>query len=310
MTQAGKPQTYAGDTLDASATAPVRIALIGDVHSAWDTRDVEYFNQSAYPLLLIAGDLGGSRARDGLRIARSMAGLERRALVIPGNNDVDEYASIAAELAYRQGQADLLDDQPAAIDAAPHRPRTCGYSVHPMRLGELELTVIAGRPFSKGGAELSSPEALERSFGIRSMQESAQRLRQLVDSVRTEHLLFFAHNGPWGLGARRDDLWGRDFDPAAGDWGDRDLHEAIEHACASGRKPLAVVGGHMHWSLRGGGQRRWQLQDRGILYVNTARVPRLFANEQGRQRQHIALELSALGARAEQVFVADPGSDG
>lgn len=39
------------------------VAVIGDVHSAWNWQDVAYFNRSEYELVLVAGDLGGqSRA--------------------------------------------------------------------------------------------------------------------------------------------------------------------------------------------------------------------------------------------------------
>jgi uncharacterized protein (TIGR04168 family) len=94
-------------------------------------------------------------------------------------------------------------------------------------------------------------------------------------------VLFLAHNGPSGLGGQAQDLWGRDFDPDGGDWGDADLRGAIEHARGRGLRVLAVLAGHMHWALRGrpGVQRRWQLQERGTLYVNAARVPRVFTQE-------------------------------
>jgi uncharacterized protein (TIGR04168 family) len=282
-----------------------RIALIGDLHSAWDLDDVEYFNASSYELLLMVGDLGGSRARDGMRIASSLAQLTKRTLVMPGNNDVDEYARIAAELTYRRGQADLLEDllSDSGEPEPDHSARTCGYSLHPVSVAGLDVTVIAARPFAMGGAELSFPDALERSFGVRSMAESSARLRALVERAPTEHLVFLAHNGPTGLGAQRDDIWGRDFHPDAGDWGDPDLREAIAHARAEKRKPLAVIAGHMHSPLRAGGQRRWQLQHEGILYVNPARVPRLFDAPEGRVRHHVALELSPDGARAEEMLV-------
>jgi uncharacterized protein (TIGR04168 family) len=296
---------------DGSPANCVRIALIGDVHSAWDYGDVAYFNSSPYELLLIAGDLGGSQARDGLRVAGSMARLERRALVMPGNNDVDEYARIAAELTYRQGQADLLEELlPAAASPRPNgepalRPRTCGYSLHEIGAAGFGVTIVAGRPFAKGGDQLASPEALERSFGVRSLAESRERLRQLVDDAPTEHLVFFAHNGPSGLGVQRDDLWGRDFHPDQGDWGDSDLRDAIAYAHSRERRTLAVVAGHMHWALRGGGQRRWQLRRDGTLYVNAACVPRVFEADGDKRRHHIALELSPEGARAHVVHVSD-----
>ena len=275
------------------------IAIVGDVHSAWSPADVAYFNDSRYALILVTGDLGGREARDGLSVARSIAGLTRRTLVMPGNNEVADYARIAAELTYRQARVALLGERSGG------GVRTCGYSTHAVRAGALDVTVIAARPFAMGGCELSFPDALGRSFGVSTFEASVERLRALIDAAATEHLVFFAHNGPLGLGSEPDALWGRDFDPAAGDWGDRDLRDAIDYAIARGRKPLAVVAGHMHWRLRSGGQRRWCAEKDGVLYVNAARVPRLYRAGTQRLRHHVALELSATGAEAREVLVPD-----
>jgi uncharacterized protein (TIGR04168 family) len=282
------------------------IAVIGDVHSAWSREDVAYFNRSDYPLLLVTGDLGGSEARDGLSVARQMAELTHRTLVMPGNNDVREYARIAAELTYRQGRGalrNLDEDDPvtASIGIPLTGVRTCGYSLHPLRLGTLDLTIIAARPFAMGGNEMSFSDALEQSFGVRTLEQSSDKLCMLVDEAPSEKIIFFAHNGPFGLGSRPEDPWGRDFHPDAGDWGDHDLRAAVDHA--QGRV-LAVVGGHMHWHLRGGGQRRWQLRDEaGVLYVNAARVPRIMRRPGGAVHSHIAVEVSARGAAAHEVEV-------
>jgi uncharacterized protein (TIGR04168 family) len=284
---------------DASPVPPQTecIALIGDVHSAWTPDDSSFFNASQYPLLLVTGDLGGSQARDGLSVARVMAALTKRTLVMPGNNDVREYARIAAELTYRHARQELLDG------TAGGGPRMCGYSTHELSLAGVDLTIITGRPFAMGGCELSFPDELERNFGVASLEASAERLCALVDESESENLVFFAHNGPAGLGAEPDAAWGRDFDPAAGDWGDTDLRTAIDYAVSRKRRPLAVLAGHMHWQLRSGGQRRWQLQKDGILYVNAARVPRVFAALGGTAHQHIALSFGPAGAHAEEVLI-------
>jgi hypothetical protein len=61
----------------------------------------------------------------------------------------------------------------------------------------------------------------------------------------------------------------------------------------------------MHWRLRSGGERRWHVEHDGILYVNTARVPRVFRAGQARVRHHLALELAEGGASVREVLVAD-----
>ncbi len=280
------------------------IAVIGDLHSHWDAQDVAYFNQSHYESILVTGDLGRSGGRDGVKIARMLARLERDALVMLGNNDAHEYARIIAEFNYQAGRADLMSSlETAAGSAQPTGVQVCGYSAHPLRAGGLDVTLIAARPFAMGGRELSFPEPLASSFGVRSLQESVEMLEKLVDGADTETLMFFAHNGPFGLGSQPSSLFGRDFATEAGDWGDSDLAEAIAYAKRRGRRVLAVIAGHMHWQLRAGGMRDWQLERDGTLYLNAARVPRLIRTDDGTLHHHIALDLDADGARAREVLV-------
>jgi uncharacterized protein (TIGR04168 family) len=282
----------------ASSGNPPELAIIGDLHSAWNEDDVAYFNAADYPMLLFTGDLGGGLTRDGVAIARSLSALRRPALVMLGNNDVPEYAALSAELTYQRGVADLMGDEAAA----PFAPvRTCGFSAHALSLGGFEVTLIAGRPFAMGGNELSFPTALHDSYGVSSLAQSRERLCALVDGCETEHLLFLAHNGPSGLGDTPDDPWGRDFGGLTGDWGDDDLADAVAHARARGRQPLAVIAGHMHWSRAR--PRRWQVHRDGTLYVNAARVPRVFETEGVRRRQHLALTLSPTATRVRTVEV-------
>jgi uncharacterized protein (TIGR04168 family) len=276
-----------------------KIAVLGDLHSWWDAADTKYFNASDYELLLFTGDLGGGRANNGIEIARSLARLSRPTLVMLGNNDAAEYARIAAELSYQQGRARLLGDRPSLLPGSIG-VRPCGLDAHRFELGELAVTVICGRPFAMGNSELSSLDALG-SYGVRTAVDATKRLKSLVDGADTEHLIFLAHNGPQGLGDEADALWGRDFHPDAGDWGDADLAQAIEHARKLGKRVLAVIAGHMHWGLRTGGERRWQVKRDGVLYVNAARVPRIVRNEERRLHHHVALRVDKSGAQAREV---------
>jgi uncharacterized protein (TIGR04168 family) len=292
--------------VDALPVSP-QIAVVGDLHSWWDDEDVRWFNRSAYEQMLVVGDLGGTVRKDGLRIVRSMSRLRIPALVFPGNNDVEHYSGFDAEFTVQRGLIDLMNEPELAPNSglrhATGRVSTCGFSLHPMKIGALEITVVAGRPFARGGGVLSFPEAVREHFGIGSVEESTERLEALVDAIQTEHVVFLAHNGPTGLGVERDALWGRDFDPRAGDWGDGDLRAAIDRARRT-RRVLAVVAGHMHWSLRGGGTRRWQHEHEGTLYVNAARVPRLVDTDAGLLRYHVALTLTKDRAFAEERAVA------
>lgn len=150
-----------------------------------------------------------------------------------------------------------------------------------------DVTVIGCRPFSMGGPRIAFPGMLERRFGVASMQDSRDLLCSLVDESEGP-LLFLAHNGPTGLGDAADSIWGRDFHPAEGDWGDADLEAAVVHARQRGRRVVAVVAGHMHLRVRGGRRRTWHVEREGVHYVNAAEVSRV---HQGR-RHHVLLTVT------------------
>ena len=279
---------------------------MGDLHAAWDDADAAYFGSSDYHKVLVTGDLGNNGQANGVKIARSLSRIARDTLVMPGNNDVRDYAAIVAELHYQAGRSELLAGLVSSRRGTPltnYRVQICGYSLHPMNLDGFELTLVAARPFAMGGSELSFPRELSNLFQVDSLEASTERLKALVDEVTTEQVVFFAHNGPSGLGASRESPFGRDFHPEAGDWGDRDLGDAIVHAKRRGLKVLCVLAGHMHWSLRGGGDRTWNVVEDGVLYVNAARVPRHTRHGQGVRRHHLALTLTREGASVEEVWV-------
>jgi uncharacterized protein (TIGR04168 family) len=282
-----------------------QLALIGDLHSWWRDADTEYFNDSAYELLLFTGDLGSSGPQNGVAVARSLARLARPTLVMMGNNDAAEYSRITAELCYRRGRERLLLDLPS-MRSGELAVRACGLSSHRFRVAGLDLTVIAGRPFAMGNSELSFPDALRATYGVKAADDCTKQLMALVGGAETEHLVFLAHNGPSGFGAQPDAPWGRDFHPDAGDWGDADLAAAVTYARSSGRRVLAVVAGHMHWGLKTGGKRRWLVEQDGTLYINAARVPRIVRRQDQLIHHHISLRLTRSHAEALQVRIERP----
>jgi uncharacterized protein (TIGR04168 family) len=136
-----------------------------------------------------------------------------------------------------------------------------------------ELYVVAGRPFTIGGPCVANGELLEAVWGIRTLAESTARLLALVERVPVgAPVLVVNHNGPTGCGAGRADTFGRDFDPAEGDWGDPDLGALV--AAFDGRNPTLVIAGHMHRTLRGGGERSPSARVGEVDVVNAAVVPR------------------------------------
>lgn len=283
-----------------------RIAVIGDIHGAWNARDVEYFNAAGYDLVLFVGDL--SWLTGAVKVARRISRLDVPALLIPGNHDGCTPLQLLAEMHHREKAARRLSRGQAqrvqAIEEALGPVTLAGYSLH--RCGA--VSVIAGRPHAMGGDRLYFADYLRWRFGVDSLAASAERLRQLVDQSEAQ-IVFLAHNGPSGLGDAPDSIWGCDFDPERGDFGDPDLREAIAYARASGRRVRAVVAGHMHHQVEGGGCRPWYRVQGGTLYLNAARVPRAERADGGMRRYHLRLELDAHETRASEIWVADDLSE-
>jgi uncharacterized protein (TIGR04168 family) len=261
--------------------------------------DVAHFGASDYDLLVFIGDLGGGTPASTLRIAKSLARLDRETLVIPGNNDVGDVAELAAELSHRSGLREL--DALRTGGTSGPSIRLSGYDSHRLVKEGVDVTLIIGRPHSLGGPDLSYPDYMAENYGIGSLDESAALLCELVDRAESEQLIFLGHNGPTGLGSEPHDMWGCDFKPGGGDWGDPDLEVAVAHARARGREVLAVIGGHMHLRTKQGIERRWIDERDGVVYVNAARVPRIFPDTDGLKRHHVSLTVSAGGVDIEEV---------
>ncbi len=278
---------------------PVQIALIGDIHRQFNQHDVTQFNQSDYDLLLCTGDLANYWPHEGLAVARQLARLQKPTLIIPGNHDTLTAPQLLAEIKqWPRLRRWLAWGQPRRLrqwQQALGNVQVGGYSAH-LVPGCDDVAVIVARPFAMGGSVLHCQPQLQRQFGISTMAESAARLCQLVDETSSQRLIFLAHNGPTGLGASRDAMWGNDFWPEAGDFGDSDLREAIEFAQQKGKTVLAVVAGHMHHHVKGGGQRPWHLEQDGVHYLNAARVPRIFGENGRIFHHHIRLSLTDDGA--------------
>lgn len=280
----------------------IRIAVIGDVHLQWDADDVRHFNASAYDLILFVGDLATYAHKGALAVARSIAELRRPTLVMLGNHDGIHVGQLVAEVARKAQVSDLLGGRQARrcdeLERALGPAVLCGYSRHAVPGAAADdLAIIAARPHSMGGSYIAYRRFLGERFGVRSIEDSARRLCALVDAAEQQQLIFFAHNGPSGLGAARSDIWGCDFRKAEGDWGDDDLRQAIAYARTSGKQVLAVVAGHMHHHVKasGGAQRCWRLERDGVVYVNAARVPRIFSRNGARVHHHVALSIHHTG---------------
>ncbi len=286
-----------------SNSSSIHIGIIGDVHQQFNQFDVDTFNQSNYSLLLFVGDLSNYRHQDGVEMARIMAKLTKPTLFIPGNHDAVHGLQLISEIKqwtflaklFARGQRRRERHLRNVLGSIEYG----GFSTH--SFGNFD--VIAARPYAMGGSQFSYRHHLQAQFGIDSIEASARKLIQCVDTAHSDSLIFLAHNGPTGLGTRKTDIWGCDFRPEEGDFGDWDLQQAIEHAQSIGKRIIAVFGGHMHHHIKGGGNRQWHLTKDGINYVNTARVPRIFRQNGYSTHHHIHLSFNDTSVQVEEKLV-------
>jgi uncharacterized protein (TIGR04168 family) len=281
----------------------MKLAVIGDVHHAYNEVDTAYFNASDHDALLFTGDIYNYSLQRGLRAASELAELNKPALLIPGNHDAIHPAQLAAEITRRTSLIRLTsvghERRVRDLREAVGGVQVGGYMTHRLKEG---LDVVTGRPHSMGGSAISFAPHLAEAYGVRTQEDSVRRLRQCVDESDAPQLVFLAHNGPTGLGERRGDLWGADFRREEGDFGDADLRLAIDYAIESGKHVLAVVAGHMHHRIRGGGKRNWYERRDGVLYINAARVPRIFEERGGVFHHHVDLFIEGGYAEAVEVL--------
>ena len=281
----------------------VRLAVLGDVHLHFNENDVSYFNASDYDLVLFVGDLVNYAPWRGKTVWPLIQKLQKTTLFMPGNHDSTNVFQLIAE---------VLGNQPLALlsgltQSQNYRTLTqaldgtifCGYGVHPIDSDNFKFDIISGRPFSMGGPSLSFKPYLKKAFGIDSIQASADLIQRQIDKSQNKNVIFFAHNGPSGLGDKRDNIWGCDFRKSEGDFGDPDLEMAIDYARTKNKNVMAVIAGHMHQSLKGGGQRQWYIQKDGTHYINAARVPRIFESSGQTVHHHVCIEIGSDEVRVE-----------
>ncbi len=278
--------------------ATLRLAVIGDVHLQFDATDVAWFNSADYDALLFVGDFVARDPNGLFRILPHINALTKPVYIIPGNHDTTGLIQLAGEIMHNDFLSDLgapaQKERLEKFRAGLHTAQLCGYSCHEL---SPQLEMVAARPFSMGGG-LNFKKVMRDVYGIRSLADSTAAIQQQIAKV-TKPYVILAHHGPFGLGSAATDIFGADFLPNAGDWGDRDLREAIDYSQTIGRTPLAVIAGHMHYPTKHGKlSRTWFTERNGILYINAARWPRIFRHEGKLWRHHVRLEI-----KDKKVFV-------
>lgn len=263
-----------------------KIAVVGDVHDRWDENDEIALHHLGIDLVLFVGDFGN----EAVSVVRSIAQIDLPKAVIFGNHDAWYSATDwgRKKCPYDRQVEDRLQQQ-LDLMAGVH----VGY-------GKLDFpvwgfTVVGARPFSWGGSTWKNEEFYEAQFGVKSFEESTQRIMENVESAAHSTVIFVGHCGPLGLGAAAEDLCGRDWKPLGGDHGDPDFAAAIAQTQAIGKTIPLVAFGHMHHALRHTKKQiRKRLEQRdGTIYLNAASVPRIIETEVGWQRNFSVVNLEA-----------------
>ncbi len=257
------------DRLPPTPQRAIKIAIIGDVHNAWDADDEPALKRLGVDLVLFVGDFGN----EAVEVTAAIATLAIPKAVILGNHDAWYTATPwgAKKCPYDRTQEDRVQQQLDHLGDAHVGFRHRDFP-------ELGLSIIGARPFSWGGADWKNTEFYQPRFGVSNFAESTAKMVAAATAAAHETLIWIGHCGPAGLGDRPEDICGKDWHPPGGDHGDPDFAHALAQTKQLGKAIPLVAFGHMHHSLR---HRKDRLRNTtfkdpdGTLYLNAAAVPRI-----------------------------------
>lgn len=268
---------------NAALDREITIAVVGDVHDAWEAQDQEALHHLGVDLVLFVGDLGN----ESVEVVRAIAALDLPKAVILGNHD-------AWYTATEWGRKKCPYDR--TIDDRFQQQLDLLSNIH-VGYGKLDfpqfgLSVVGARPFSWGGSDWKHTDFYQQQYGVSSFAESTTRIVQAATEAASDTILLLGHCGPLGLGDRPEDPCGKDWKPPGGDHGDPDMADAIAQIRALGKTLPLVAFGHMHHTLR---HTREQLRTSMVVqqetvFLNAARVPRII-QEEDRQRNFSLIQL-------------------
>jgi uncharacterized protein (TIGR04168 family) len=278
----------------------LKIAVVGDVHEQWEVEDGLALKHLGVDLVLFVGDFGN----ESVEVVRVIASLDIPKAAVMGNHDAWYTATEwgRKKCPYDRTKEDWLQKQLDLLGVAH-------VSYSKLDFPEWNLTVVGGRPFTWGGHEWRFADICAERYGIYCLEESAEKIFQVVKSAACENIIFLGHNGPSGLGDRPDDPCGKDWHPVGGDFGDPDLAEAISLCLNTAKTIPLVTFGHMHRTLRHTKktQRRAVFRSpEGIIYLNAANVPRIIEIDGVKLRNFslVSLEGSVV-TKASTIWVSN-----
>lgn len=263
----------------------IKIAVVGDVHDAWEAEDEVALSRLGVDLVLFVGDFGN----ESVEVVRAIASLDIPKAAILGNHDAWYSASEwgRKRCPYDREKEDRVQQQLDLLGA-------CHVGYGKLDFPELNLSVVGSRPFSWGGEVWKNSDFYQKRFGVKNFDESTARIVAAAQSATYETIIFLGHNGPLGLGDRASDPCGKDWEPIGGDYGDVDFHSAIAQSRAGGKVIPLVTFGHMHHWLRHSDLPRRAIHvAEGTVYLNAASVPRIMQEESDRLRNFSIVSLQA-----------------
>ena len=262
-------------------SAPVELAVLGDIHGSFDAA-LDAPLLSRFPLVLCTGDLTPNHGRErfdiALRIGGELASLSVRTVL--GNHDGPTcFTGRSFPRSYLK-LTELLGEFHVAGQVVD--------------FPELDVSLVGARPLSTGGPDIKFDVPGHEGW---TLEQWGDEVAALCARAQQSRVVILAHCGPTGLGATRSAVFGCDFRADEGDWGDPDLRLALDRIRATGRPIAAVVAGHMHHALLGGGERARLAREHETLHVNAAVVPRV--SERGRAVVVLRLEATSAEAHVE-----------
>ena len=280
--------------------AEITIAVVGDVHDLWELEDNVALQCLGVDLVLFVGDFGN----EAVDIVQQVAAVEIPKAVIMGNHDAWYSASSwgKQKAPYDRSQEDRVQQQLDLLGESH-----VGYDK--LDFPQFDLSIVGSRPFSWGGSTWRNSQFYRDRYNIKSFEESTDRIVESAKNAACETLIFIAHNGPFGLGDKTESICGRDWKIEGGDYGDRDLTEAIVRVRNSGKAIPLVTFGHMHHELKNPpGKRRNIVEiDEQTVYLNAACVPRIIRSFPGKKRSFSLVKFNQ--GKVQEISLAWLDSD-
>ncbi|GIW23646.1 MAG: transcriptional regulator [Candidatus Sericytochromatia bacterium] len=292
----------------------MKLALIGDVHGYFDDFDISYFNHSDYDYIIFTGDIP-----DFFHISdkayKNISQLQKNGFLIWGNHDGFNFLEVVSEL-FHLPLAKINSRRIEVVKKRLNRLKNLfGSNIisggYKLNLLNENCAIFMVRPHSIGGNRIGYKSLLKELYNVDSFDDSFKKMKNLLDQFILEFpdvntILFLGHNGPFGISNDPRDLWGCDFKPELGDFGDKDFSRIIDYTKQKNINIPLVIAGHMHHRLSKKTKKYLRKKEEhlenfkerqaitkidNIYYVNPAKVPRIIKNKNGIYHYHISVEL-------------------